>query len=122
MSQQAAAGQGAGRGGSGRQYYPRKGGVDHVLKAYKSVISEIGEHTFNTGHYKYVAQFTRSRKEIANYMQRTSTDEGYLVAETICTGKEQTIPLPPPVNQNAADKEDLEIIRSEDLKTIAKRR
>ena len=36
-------------------------------------------------------------------------------------GKEQTIPLPPPVNQNTADKEDLEIIWSEDVKTIAKR-
>ncbi len=44
------------------------------------------------------------------------------MAETIRTGKEQTIPLPPPVDQNAADKEDLEIICSEDVKTIAKRR
>ncbi len=85
MSQQAAAGRGAGRGGSGRgpRYYPRKGGVDHTLKAYKSAISEIAEHTFNTGQNKYAAQFTRSREDIANYVQRTSTDEGYLVAETI---------------------------------------
>jgi hypothetical protein len=120
MSQQAAAGRGAGRGGSGRgpRYYPRKGGVDHTSKAYKSAISEIAEHTFNTGHNKYAAQFTRSREEIANYVQRTSTDEGYLVAETIRTGNEQTIPLPPPVDYKA----DLEIIRSEDIKTIAKRR
>ena len=103
MSQQAAAGQGAGRGGSRRRYYPRKGGVNHASKAYKLAISEITEHTFNTGHNKYVAQFTRSREEIANYVQRTSTEEGYLVRETIRTGKEQTIPLPPPVDQNAAD-------------------
>ena len=93
-----------------------------MSKAYKSAISEIGEHTFNTGHYKYVAQFTWSRKEIANYVQRTSTDEGYLVAETIRTGKEQTMPLPPLVDQNTADKADLKIIWSEDVKTIAKRR
>ena len=46
---------------------------------------------------------------------------GYLVAETIRTGKEQTILLLPPVDQNAADKADLEIIRAEDVKTIAKR-
>jgi hypothetical protein len=85
------------------------------------VISKIGEHTFNTGHKKYTAQFTRLRKEIANYVQRTLTDEGYLVVETIRTGKEQTIPLPPPVDQNAADKADLEIIWSKDVKTIAKR-
>ena len=110
MSQQATAGRGAGRGG--HRYYAQKGGVDHASKTYKSAISEIAEHTLNTGHNKYTAQFTRSREEIANYVQRTSTDEGYLVAETIHTVKEQSIPLPPPVDQNAADKEDLEIIRS----------
>jgi hypothetical protein len=92
-----------------------------VSKAYKSAISEIGEHTFNTGHNNYAAQFMRSRKEIANYVQRTSMDEGYLVVETIRTGKEQMILLPPPIEQNAADKADLEIIRSKDVKTIAKR-
>ncbi len=74
MSQQAA----AGRGGSGRRYYPQKGGIDHVSKAYKSAISEIGEHTFNTGHNKYAAQFTRSRKEIANYVQRMLDTPRYL--------------------------------------------
>ena len=44
------------------------------------------------------------------------------MAETIRTGKEQTIPLPPPVHQNAADKADLKIMRGKDVKTIAKRR
>ena len=124
MSQQAAAGRGAGRGGGGRglRYNPRKGRADHASKAYKPAISEIAEHTFNTGCNKYAAQFTRSRKEIANYVRRTSTDEGYFVAETIRTGQEQTMPLPPPVDQNAADKADLEIIRAEDIKTTAKRR
>ena len=96
--------------------------MDLASKPFKSAISEIAEHTFNTGQNKYAAQFMRSREEIANYLQRTSTDEGYLVAETIRTGREQTIPLPPPVDPNAADKADLKIIRSEDVKTIAKRR
>jgi hypothetical protein len=39
------------------------------------------------------------------------------------TRKQQIIPLPPPVNPNAEDKADLEIIRAEDVKTmIAKKR
>jgi hypothetical protein len=38
------------------------------------------------------------------------------------TGKQQIIPLPPPVDPNAEDKADLEIIRAEDIKTIKKRR
>ena len=73
--------------------------MDLASKPFKSAISEIAEHTFNTGQNKYAAQFTRLREEIANYLQRTSTDEGYLVAETIRTGKEQTIPLPPPATR-----------------------
>ena len=85
-------------------------------------ISEIAEHTFNTGHNKDAAQFTRSREEIANYVQRTPMDEGYLVTETFCMGKEQMILLPPPIDQNAADKADLKIIRAEDVRMIAKRR
>jgi hypothetical protein len=56
-----------------------------------------------------------------NYLQRTSVEEGYLVAETVQTGKQQIIPLPPPINLNAEDKADLEIIRAKDVKTIAKR-
>ena len=59
MSQQAAAGQGA-RRGSGRkpQYFPRGRRIDTVAKAYKSLIPEIEEHTFNTGQNKFAAQFT----------------------------------------------------------------
>ncbi len=43
-----------------------------------------------------------------------------MVAETIQTGKEQSIPLPSLVDANAPDKADLDIIRAEDVKTIAK--
>jgi hypothetical protein len=48
-------------------------------------------------------------------------DEGYLVAQTIRSGTKQFIPLPPPVDENDPDREDLEAIRAEDVKTMAKR-
>ncbi len=57
-----------------------------------------------------------------NYIQRTLADEGYLVAETIRTGEEQSILLPAPVDPNDPDKTDLEAIQAEDVKNIAKRR
>lgn len=59
---------------------------------------------------------------MANYIQRTLADEGYLVAQTIRNWKKQSIPLPPPVDPNDPDKEDLEAIRNEDVKSVAKRR
>ena len=68
-----------------------------------------------------MAQFTRSHEEVANFLQRTSAEEGYLVTETVRTGKQQLIPLLPPIHPNVEDKADLEIIRAEDVKTIAKR-
>ena len=125
MSQQAAARRGAGpagRGGGGRKprYFPRAGG--EATKGFKSAISEIAQDTFNTGQNKFAAQFTQSRKNVANYLQRTSASEGYLVAETVRTGREQTIPLPAAVDANAPDAADLKIIRDEEVKTIAKRR
>ena len=61
------------------------------------------------------------REEVANYLQRTSVEEGYLVAETVQTGKQQLIPLSPPIDPNVEDKADLEIIRAKDIKTITKR-
>ena len=125
MSQQAAAGRGApmGRGG-GRgtrhlKFHPRAG---ESTKGYQSAISEIAMDTFNTGQNKFAAQFTQSRKNVANYLQRTSASEGYLVAETVRTGKHQIIELPPAIDPNASDAEDQKIIRAEEVKTIAKRR
>ena len=44
-----------------------------------------------------------------------------MVAETIQTGKEQIIPLPPPIDLSAPDKADLDIIQAEDVKMIPKR-
>ena len=49
-------------------------------------------------------------------------EESYLVAKTIRKGIAQTIALPPPVNTNAPDKADLELICVEVVKSVAKRR
>ena len=108
MSQQA----GAGRGGGRRpRYFPRGRGTDALVKAYKSSISGIEEHTFNTGQNKLAAQFTQSREDVANYLQQISNNEGYLVAETVRTEKQQTIKLPPAIDANDPDAEDLKIVR-----------
>jgi hypothetical protein len=124
MSQQAGAGQGAGRSGGCRPRYILKGGrmdLTTGTKPYKSALSEIAQDTFNTGHNKFAAQFKQLQKNIANYLQHTSVAKGYLVAQTVRTGKQQTINLPLPVDPNAPDKADLEIIRAEEVKLVAKR-
>jgi hypothetical protein len=123
MSQQPAAGRGAGRGGGRKpKFIPQGGGVKSLSKAFRSSTSGIEKWTFNTGQNKFAAQFTLSCKEVANYIQRTLAYEGYLVAEMIRSGEEQLIPLPAPVDPNDPDKTDLEAIRAEDVKTVAKRR
>ncbi len=122
MSQQAAAGRGAGGGGRRKpKFIPRGGGAESLSKAFRSSTSGIEKWTFNTGQNKFAAQFMLSRDEVANYIQRTLADKGYLVAETIRSGKKQSIPLPAPVDPNDPDKTDLEAIRAEDVKTVAKR-
>ncbi len=91
-------------------------------KPFRSSTAGIEKWTFNTGQYKYAAQFTLHREEVANYIQRTLPDEGYLVAQTIKSGIEQTIALPPPVDQSDPDKDDLNAMQAEDVKAVAKRR
>ena len=122
MSQQAAAGQGAGRSGRRKHRYFAQGGGINTGKPHKSAISEIANDTFNTGHNKFATQFTESQKNIANYLERSLVAEGYLVAETVQTGKKQTIGLPVAVDKNAPDKDNLNIIRNEEIKSVAKRR
>jgi hypothetical protein len=125
MSQQAAAGQGAPAGRGGGQgtrnmgFHPRSG---DATKGFKLSISEIAMNTFNTGQNKFAAQFTLSQKNVANSLQCTSAYEGYLVAETVRAGREQTIALPPAVDASAPDAADLKIIRDKEVNTIAKRR
>ena len=124
MSQQAAAGRGAAAQGCGAgrvaRYFGKK--RDPPSKGFKSVISEITNDTFNTGQNRFTAQFTQSRKNVVNYLQRTASDEGYLVAETMRTGKLQTIVLPLPIDTTASDAEDQKIIREEAVQAIAKRK
>ena len=91
------------------------------MKGYKSTISKIANKTFNTGQNVFAAQFTQSRKNLANYLQRTAVDEGYLVTETARTGMEQVIVLPPAVNPNAADADDQKIIWEEAVRAVAKK-
>jgi hypothetical protein len=79
MSQEAAVGRGAGRGGGGKKgrYFPRGEGIE-IVKPHKSAIREIAQDMFNSGHNKVVAQFSQSRKNMANYLQRSSAVEGTL--------------------------------------------
>jgi len=92
------------------------------MKGYKSTISEIANDTFNRWENVFAAQFTQSRKNVANYLQRTAAEEGYLVAETVRTGMEQVIALPPAVDPNSADADDQKIIQEEAVRAIAKRK
>jgi hypothetical protein len=119
MSQQAAVGQGAGPGGSGRKgwYFPRGGGIK-IVKPHKSAISKITQDAFNTGHNKFAAQFLQSRQNVANYLQRSSTTEGYLVAETVRTGRKQVLELSAAVDKNAPNAADLAVIRTEEVKLV----
>ena len=123
MSQQAAAGRGAPPGGcDGRAGHFYRGRGDPPTKGFKSAISAIANETFITGQNRFAAQFTQSRKNVANYLQRTAADEGYLVAETVQTGKEHIIVLPLAVNPNAADADDQKIIWEDAVRAIAKRK
>jgi hypothetical protein len=57
---------------------------------------------------------------MANYLQHTAAEEGYLVAETDRMGKAQTTALPLPVDASVADAEDQKIIQEEAIRAIAK--
>ncbi len=92
-----------------------------MTKGFKSAISKIAQDTFNTGQNKFASQFTQLCKNVANYLQRTSASEGYLVAEMVRSGREQTIALPDVVDPNAPNAADLTVIRAKEVKTIAKK-
>ena len=100
-------GRGAGGAGGGvrNKNNRNRGGNNNYQtpKVYKSSVSEIAHDTFNVGQSKYAAQFGRSRKNVANYLQKTITDEGYLVAQAVRTGEEQEVTLPPDVDPNDQD-------------------
>jgi hypothetical protein len=123
MSQPATAGQRARRGGGRKRRYFTQGGiVETGVKPYKSGITEITQDTFNMGRNKVALQFTHSHKNVANYLQHNSAAEGYLFAQMVRTGQKQTIDLPPSIDPNAPVAEDLNTIRVEEVKPVAKRR
>ena len=125
MSQQAAAGRGAGRGGGRKpRYFLQKGGgnITVTAKAYTLPITKIAKYTFNTGKNKFAAQFTESRERVAGYAQWSRMEESYLVAKMIRTGTAQKIALPAAFDLNTPDKVDLNIIWVEVVKSVVKRR
>ncbi len=97
------------------RYHPRAGDAS---KGFKSPISEIVIDTFNTGQNKFAAQFTQSQKNVANYLQRTLAYEGYLVAETVRSGRDQIIKLPPPINASTVNAEDQKIIQAKEPRQL----
>ncbi len=55
------------------KYHPHAGDAS---KRFKSAISEIAMDTVNMGQKKFVAQFPQSQKNVANYLQHMSANEG----------------------------------------------
>ncbi len=82
------------------------------------MIAEIAHNTFNTGKNKFAAQFMQLRKNVANYLQRTSAMEGYLVVETVRTSKKRIIELPFAMDPKMADGDDQNIIRAEEVSQL----
>ena len=67
---------------------------------------------------KHAVMSTKSRKNIANYTQMSSLDEGFLVAQVIRTGVEQTIAMTAGADANNAD---AVVVRTEQVRAVAKR-
>ena len=62
----------------------------------------------------HAALFTKSRKNISNYLQCSSLEEGFLIAQIICTEQVQIIKMPAPADPAV-------IIRLEQVRAVAKR-
>jgi hypothetical protein len=91
-------------------------------KGFKSATSKNQDLHIHMGQNHFAAQFTQSRKTVANYLQCAAADEGYLVAKNVRTEKEQRITLLAPVDARTADADDQRIIREEAFRVIAKRK
>ena len=90
-------------------------------RAFRSKIVEIKDDTFNMGLAKFVAQFDKSRESTAYYVQRhVGGMEGYLAAQEIRTGEEQTIDLPDPLGANPTA--DQTAMRAVEVANVAKLR
>jgi hypothetical protein len=57
------------------------------------------------------------RKNVANYLQHTTADEGYLVSKNVKTGKQQIIALPPLADATGTpDADNQKIIQEEAIR------
>jgi hypothetical protein len=74
------------------------------------------------GQNRFAAQFSQSRKNVANYLQMTVADNNYLIAKPVRTRKVQIIVLSTPVDVNALDAVDQRIIQEEAIRAITKRK
>ena len=112
-----------GRGGGGRergQYPPKRSPYNNTPGAYVSPVAGIENDTFNTGHSKFASQFKTSRRNVANFVQRSLQNECYLVGKTIKMGEEQTIPLPVAIVTDANGERDLNLLRDAKMAAIGK--
>ena len=111
-----------GRGGQGVQGCSGSRAHNNIAempRIYESPITKMAYDTFNTGMSKHTALFTKSRKNIVNYIQRSSLDESFLVAHVIRMGAEQTIVMMTATNMN--DTDDI-IERTDQVRAVAKKR
>ena len=116
-----------GRGGRGRGgRYPSKKASYPPQKTYVSPVAGVENDTFNTGHLKFASQFKTSKRNIANFVKRSLTYEGHIVAKTIKTGKVQTVELPPAITEGVTDEEkakavDANVFRNAQIAAMGKR-
>ena len=124
MSERESTGRGGGGRGRGR-YQQKKSPYTYTPKSFVSPVAGIEHDTFNTGHPKFASQFKTSRRNVANFIQRSLSDEGHAVAKTIKTGEIQTIPRPAAVPNTTAEEKaaerDENILRDAMMAAIGKR-
>ena len=102
-------------GGRGRGRFPtKKSTYNNAPRAYVSPVLGIEHDTFNTGHSKYTSQFKTSRRNVANFVQQTLHDEGYLVPKTFKTGVDQTVAVPPSIPETTDQASPAEVANARD--------
>ena len=113
----------SGRDGGGRgieRFPPKKSTYNNTPRAYVSPVAGIEHDAFNTGHSKFASQLKTSRRNVANFVQRSLQNECYLVGKTIKMGEEQTIPLAVAIATDANGERDLNLLRDAKMAAIGK--
>ncbi|KAL7447592.1 hypothetical protein ACHAXS_006643 [Conticribra weissflogii] len=90
-------------------YYAKK-------KEYKNNVPEIEDDTFDCGDTKYAAKFIKSKDNIANYLQRTTTYGGLDIGQIVREMKKITVTMPEdpdPSNRVAFEKWRLQIRKAD---------